>query len=399
MDNLSQYIEKHSKARDKNLKYDFLPSLVEIIERPAHSAGSIIIYTIALLLTTAVLWACFSKLDIVVTGMGQLVPRSNLSEIKAAVSGYVESINTEPGAFVKAGDSLIILENEVGRINDNELSYHMEWNRIQTEIARARLEDEAFVIDIPTYDSRFSDGLRALALEIESHMATKESITRQIDETLEELERALENGNTALVSSLTMSISSYQERLEANDRSYRQELYLQLLSLEQEAEAYKSQYEKYRIGNEMYIITAPVDGYVNYISVTGIGQMVIAGNTVVSVVPADSPLEFECYLPDRYRGDITEGMSANLKLSAYSFSDYGAITGTISKISPSTFSHELYGTVYRVSIEIHRDGLNPDIQLVSGLSGTAEIVSGKQTVLEYFLRPISGTIRESMKEK
>lgn len=59
------------------------------------------------------------------------------------------------------------------------------------------------------YDARFSDELSALALEIESHIASKESISRQIDETMEELERALEIGNTSLVSSLTKSISSY----------------------------------------------------------------------------------------------------------------------------------------------------------------------------------------------
>ena len=36
MDNkLTEYVLKHSKNKDKELKYDFMPSLLEIIERPA----------------------------------------------------------------------------------------------------------------------------------------------------------------------------------------------------------------------------------------------------------------------------------------------------------------------------------------------------------------------------
>ena len=37
------YVLRHSSKRDKELKYDFMPSMLEIIERPAHKAGTVII--------------------------------------------------------------------------------------------------------------------------------------------------------------------------------------------------------------------------------------------------------------------------------------------------------------------------------------------------------------------
>ena len=44
MDNhMTEYILKHSRKKDKELKYDFMPSFLEIIERPAHKAGTVII--------------------------------------------------------------------------------------------------------------------------------------------------------------------------------------------------------------------------------------------------------------------------------------------------------------------------------------------------------------------
>ena len=372
MDKHPGHIQKLFETRDRNLKYDFLPAIVEIMERPAHAAGTVIILTIALLLFSAVLWASFSNLEVVVTGIGRIVPESSLAEIQAAVSGNVESISVKTGDFVKAGDTILVLENELGKINDEELSYHMEWNRIQIQIAKARLEDEEYTIELSDYDPCYANGLNAIILEIETYLADKKAAAQQLAD---------------------------KKKAAAFERNYKQELYQQLFALDQQAQAYESQYKRYQEENAQYVIVSPVDGYVNYICAQGDGQMVIAGNTVASIVPSDSPLEFECYLQDKYRSDVEVGMPVSVKLSAYSFSDYGAVSGTVTKISPSSFAHELYGTVYLLNISIDRDTLNPEIQLISGLSGTAEIVTGKQTVLEYFLKPISETIRESMKEE
>ena len=51
MDNkLTEYALRHSRKHDKELKYDFMPSMLEIIERPAHKAGTVIILGIFSLL-------------------------------------------------------------------------------------------------------------------------------------------------------------------------------------------------------------------------------------------------------------------------------------------------------------------------------------------------------------
>ena len=55
MDNsMEQYLIRHSKKRDSELKYDFMPAMLEIIERPAHKAGTVIILRVFTLLIAAV---------------------------------------------------------------------------------------------------------------------------------------------------------------------------------------------------------------------------------------------------------------------------------------------------------------------------------------------------------
>lgn len=36
------YVKKYSRKRDRNLKYDFMPELLEIIEKSAHIGGKVI---------------------------------------------------------------------------------------------------------------------------------------------------------------------------------------------------------------------------------------------------------------------------------------------------------------------------------------------------------------------
>lgn len=98
---LTEYVLKHSKSKDKELKYDFMPSLLEIIERPAHKAGTVIILGVFTLLIAAVIWACLSKIDVVVTAGGSVQPSGNVNVVQAYSGGTVKSINAAEGEYVK----------------------------------------------------------------------------------------------------------------------------------------------------------------------------------------------------------------------------------------------------------------------------------------------------------
>jgi len=54
MSGITNYILEHSKKNDKRLKYDFTPSMLEIIEKPAHIDGKVIIYVIFIILISTV---------------------------------------------------------------------------------------------------------------------------------------------------------------------------------------------------------------------------------------------------------------------------------------------------------------------------------------------------------
>jgi len=399
MDNkLTQYISKSSVKRNSKLKYDFMPSLLEIIERPSHAAGTVVIITIAVLLISMVVWASLSKLDIVVNGIGNIVPEGRIVDVQPLISGKVESIEVKVGDYVNAGDALVSLENEVVKIDISQLEYNMEWSKIQREIAENRLINDEYDIPIDDYDAKFFYGIKQLIFEIDIYKDQKNQLLNELEQAKKDLEEAESSGNDYMISVLKSRMESYEDEIVSSVRSQESQMYNLLFSLDREIDGYIAQLEKYNINLENLVIRAPVNGYVNMLSVVSAGQTVTPGNNVVSIVPSDSTMQFECYISDKDRAEIDLGMEVTIKLSAFSFSDYGVITGNVTYISPSAFVNEKYGNVYVVNIDFNEDTMNTKIKLTPGISGNVEIVVGKRTVLWYFLDPIMGNLRDSLKE-
>ena len=164
MDNkLTEYVLKHSKKRDKELKYDFMPSLLEIIERPAHKAGTVIIVGIFTLLIAAIIWACCSKIDVVVTSTGSIQPVGNINVVKSYSNGTVKSINAVEGQYVNQGDILIELDTEALDIDVNQLNSQKMILETQHEIyTMIKDSKDMSTVKITDYEAELQPYIQAI---------------------------------------------------------------------------------------------------------------------------------------------------------------------------------------------------------------------------------------------
>lgn len=62
------------------------------------------------------------------------------------------------------------------------------------------------------------------------------------------------------------------------------------------------------------LLTAPVAGTVQALSITSMGQVVMLGEEVMRIVPADDGIEIECYMPNKDIGFIKPGQEAVVKV-------------------------------------------------------------------------------------
>ena len=150
---------------------------------------------------------------------------------------------------------------------------------------------------------------------------------------------------------------------------------------------------------ENYQIKSPINGCISGMTVNSTGQMVTQADVLLQIVPTDKPLVFEGYIQDKDIANIKIGDVAKIKISAYSYSDYGDIDGRVTYISKSSYQIEGMGNVYKIEVEIDSEGFNEEIKLMSGMSGTVEIDVGKRSVLDYFLEPILQGMKNSLKEQ
>ncbi len=408
------YILKHSSKRDKELKYDFMPSMLEIIERPAHKAGTVIILGVFMLLIAAIVWACLSEVDIVVTSSGTMQPVGNISSLNTYASGTVKAINVEEGAYVKAGDVLIELDTQSIDIDVELINNQKEILEAQKEIyTMIKNDEDVSAVDITKYSPNLQpyiltiiDNDKAYQNNLSILESTKENagLTRDIAQikyddynTNPAISVAEFNAQELVLKQAENEYLQAEMNIFNAQTSYSEQINSNISDINSKLKQAESELKKYHLSLEYQKITAPVNGYINNIAVNTIGETVTSAQQVATIVPADTPIEMVCYVKNMDIADIEIGMEAEIKLEAYPYNKYGTVKGTVKYISPSSFNSEQLGSVYLVKLEL--DDSNDNIDIMSGLSGSVEVKIGKQSVMRYFLDPIVKGFGESLKEK
>ncbi len=172
-------------------------------------------------------------------------------------------------------------------------------------------------------------------------------------------------------------------------------------------------------------LVAPIAGTVQASSVTTVGQVVTTGEELMRIVPDGSTIEVEAYLPNKDIGFVHPGDEVALKFEAFPFTRYGTLPGRVVRVasdavpepdasateagqqsagtrSSSGRSQRVQNLVFPVTVALDRATMTVDgaeIPLTPGMAATAEIKTGRRTVLEYLLSPIAEVTSQAVKER
>jgi adhesin transport system membrane fusion protein len=149
-------------------------------------------------------------------------------------------------------------------------------------------------------------------------------------------------------------------------------------------------------------IRAPLTGIVNRVLVSTVGGVVKPGEPVAEVVPANDQLVFESHVSPTDIGFIKAGQIARIKLSAYDFSIFGAMEGTVTQIGADAVSNERGESFFIVRVETEAPVLESrgnKLQVMPGMQAQVDIVTGKRTVWEYLSKPIIAVKENAFRER
>lgn len=412
MDNKeTNYILKHSSKRDKELKYDFMPSMLEIIERPAHKGGTVIILGVFTLLIAAVIWACCSKTDVVVTANGSIQPTGNLSVVQPQSNGIIKAINVSEGTHVEKGEILIELDTGLLDVDIDKLNAQKKIYSVQKEIYnRIRNGEDVSSISVYSYDEEVQTYVRSIKDSYSEYISSlsdyekqkdnaelsKQIAQIQLDEYKATGTQRQQQSQELVVQQAELAVEKASLSFENCKKKYMADVSAKIAEADSKIQEIDSSVEKYRLSKDYQNITAPVSGYVNSIAVNTLGASVTQEQQLITIVPDNTPSEMVCYVKNMDIADVSVGMDTEIKLEAYPYNKYGTVKGKVKYISPSSFQNENMGSVYLVKIDL--TDWNENIDIISGLSGSVEIKTGERSIMRYFLDPITKGFGESLKE-
>lgn len=145
-------------------------------------------------------------------------------------------------------------------------------------------------------------------------------------------------------------------------------------------------------------IRSPIHGVVQDIGRSTEGTWVNASELLSKIVPVNTPIWVDGSLPQHERAHLQPGMSANIKLQAYDFTEFGVLKGTVDWIAPETRANgDSQSPEYALRIGIHTQG-STHIQPQPGMRAEIDIEVGRRSAASWLFAPMIKLWQESLRE-
>jgi hemolysin D len=462
---------------------EFLPAALELLETPPSPVRIAGIWLISGVFAVALLWAYIGRLDIHAIAQGRIQPSGRSKVIQPLEPGKVVAVLVENGTRVKAGDVLLELDPTDSGADREAQTRDLEAARAESARRLAAIDithDDKDLRPVPVvFDAAISDAVRrreenVLAGDLGQLRSTKANLVAQLAEknaTRDKLESSVKarekvialakervdmrttlNDQGSLSRALVIEVLSSYEQLVTQQISEKgqlieteaaiktvqtkiDELISQFVA-DQSQKAAEADRKADRIAQDLIKATAknerstlktPISGTVQQLSVTTVGQVVNGGQSLMTIVPSDGPIEIEAMILNQDIGFVKPGQEAVIKIEAFPFTRFGTISGKIQKVSREAIDEreaqglsdpqsagKLGGAgqagaqgrtqnlVFPATVRLEHSTINVDgaeVALSPGMAVTVEILTGNRRAIDYVLSPLREVAASTARER
>lgn len=384
-------------------------SLATIHDR--HPAWLIVSVLLLAILVTLIVWSRFAILEEVTTGTAQIVPSDKIQVIQSLEGGIVSAVKVREGDLVQAGQPLIVIDPTRAQTSYNE----MENRRRSLIAAAARLRAEASARPLQ-FPPEIAGDAALVQYETDTYRVRRQAVdqaTAAFSASIALMRRELAITEPMSARGLVPEVDVLRLRRQINeaqaaiaDRTnrYRADAGTELAKVEGELAQVSEVAAGRRDAMERTVLRAPMRGTVKNVQVTTIGGVVQPGVPVMEIVPFKDELLVEARIRPADVAFIRPGQDATVKLAAYNYLVYGSLKGKVENISPDTLREDRKAgeeTFYRVLVSTGQSRLvhqGQALPIMPGMTGNVDILTGRRTVFDYFLRPVL-KIEEAFRER
>uniref|UniRef100_Q47B50 Membrane fusion protein (MFP) family protein n=1 Tax=Dechloromonas aromatica (strain RCB) TaxID=159087 RepID=Q47B50_DECAR len=399
----------------------------------------VLLRSISVVFIMFVLWAAIAQLDEVTRGEGRVIPSRQIQILQSIDGGLVSEILVKEGEVVQPNQLLIKIDETrfVSSVKENQAQYL----GLVAKAARLRAISEGKPFVPPPevlkadpsivqqerqfYEAR-NDELNATVSiarqqlaqrqqELNEAQAKRSQASQGYDLTSRELAvtkplinsgavsevellrlerdvsryRGERDMASAQISRVQASIHEAQRKIEEVELTFRndasKELSETMAKLNSLAEGSVALSDRVKQSS----IRSPVKGTVKRLLVNTVGGVVQPGKDMIEIVPLEDTLLLEARVLPRDIAFLRPGQPAMVKFTAYDFSIYGGLDGTLEHIGADSVIDEKGNAFYTVRVRTNKPGFgNANLPIIPGMVAEVDILTGKKSVLAYLIKPV-----------
>lgn len=412
---------------------------------------------IGLFLLLFVGWASTMSLSTAAIAPGMVGVKGQKKQVQHLAGGVVEVIHVRNGDQVEAGQVLVTLDSLTNRSRHNTLSN--ERLQLSAELARWQavyesspdIEYPEWMATAPSQErvrhiqskqdeillarrQVFEESMRGLAFA-QSQAAEERSaamtrletlnekyllVKREITEYLRLEKRGLVTRVQVFdlqkeLTDLTLDIDETRSLIDLSEQRREQaesqvkvlantllseaaerstEIGLRLAAIDEELATVSSELAR-------SVVRSPITGQILNSGINTVGGVISPGQTLMEIMPTGERLLVESLVDPKDRDAIHVGQRAEVRFSALDKRTTLPVAGIVTLISAdSQIAPNDLLPRYTATIELQDDDASPlqQGQIHPGMQAEVLIITGKQTLLDYFISPIANSVNRALRE-
>jgi len=400
-----------------------------------------------------IIWAALASIDEVTRGEGRAIPSSRLQKIQNLEGGIIAEVFVHEGEVVKAGAPLLRLDDTRFRSNAGETEADQLALKARIQRLTAQLDDATSLTLSPEISQdapEIANGELALFASVKKRIQSEiDGLNEQLVQKKQELldfqgkliqyrrslalqqqeismsEPLVAKGAISKVEMLRLrragvetqgqldsvilaipraeaAIKEIESKVGETRGRYRSEALGQLNEARTDLSKIEASGKAITDRVNRTLVTSPVRGIVQQLLVNTIGGVIQPGNDLVEIVPLDDTLLVEAKIRPQDIAFLRPGLQATIKFTAYDYTIYGGLNGTLEQISPDTVTDKDGKSFYIIRLRTDKNHLGTDekpLLIIPGMVASVDIITGKKTILAYLLKPILRAKAEAFRER
>ncbi|MBC4015421.1 HlyD family efflux transporter periplasmic adaptor subunit [Siccirubricoccus deserti] len=351
------------------------------------------------------------------TVIGYLAPMAGSARIFAPQQGIVSAVHVEQGQHVSEGQPLLSITTDQIAANGEDVN--------ATILATLDRQKQSLIRQIAAEEKRGASDRERLTVQIQGLEAQIADIAAQIllqRERIRVVERLVASGAQLATRGLVSEVEQrrreealLEQKLSLNAvgqqlTERRSQLSEARFNLEQlpivTAEKIQQLRNELSVaeqrtaevnGRRAYIIRAPISGRVSSLQAS-VGQLADPRRLQLQIVPGESALQAELFIPARAIGFVELGQRVRILYDAFPYQHYGTYRGRIVSVSQTILTGTdvaapvtLTGPSYRAIVALERpdiDAYGKRIPLQPDMQLRADIILERRTLVDWILNPL-----------